>query len=82
MPTKILRECEFTFDVFTNSINKSVETGYFPDSLKLANVTPVFKKEDPFDKSNYRPVSMCVVSKRHIARNMLCSNYFSHGNTF
>ena len=58
MSTKILRECEFTFDVFTNSINKSIETGCFPDSLKLANVAPVFKKEDPFDKSNYRLVSI------------------------
>ena len=42
IPTKILRECEFTFDVLTNCINKSIETGYFPDSLKLANVAPVF----------------------------------------
>ena len=24
----------------------------------MANVTPVFKKEDPLDKSNYRPVSI------------------------
>ena len=24
----------------------------------MANVTPVFKKEDPFDKSDYRPVSI------------------------
>ena len=40
--TKILKECEFTFDVLTNCINKSIETGYFPDSLKLANVAPVF----------------------------------------
>ena len=48
VPTKILKECEFTFDVLTKFINKSVETGYFPDSLKLANLAPVFKKEDPF----------------------------------
>ena len=58
MPTKILKECEFAFDVLTKCINKSVETGYFPDSLKLANVAPVFKKEDRLDKSNYRPVSI------------------------
>ena len=42
IPTKILKECEFTFDVLSNCINKSIETGYFPDSLKLANVVPVF----------------------------------------
>ena len=39
-------------------INKATETGNFPDSLKMANVTPVFKKEDPLDKSNYRPVNI------------------------
>ena len=58
IPTKILKECDFTFYVLTKCINKSIDTGYFPDSLKLANVTPVFKKEDPLDKCNYRPVSI------------------------
>ena len=58
IPTKILTECQFTFEVLTNCINKSIRTGYFPDSLKLGNVASVFKKEDPFDKSNYRPVSI------------------------
>ena len=38
--------------------NKSIEIGLFPDSLKLAYVTPVFEKEDPLDKNNYRPVSI------------------------
>ena len=45
-------------NVLTKCVNKSVETGYFPDSLKLANVAPVFKKEDRLDKSIYRPVSI------------------------
>ena len=56
--TKILKECEFTFDVLTKHENKSIETGYFPYSLKLANVAPVFKKEDPLNKSNDRAVSV------------------------
>ena len=43
IPTKILKECEFTFHVSTRYVNRSIETGYFPDSLKLANVAPVFK---------------------------------------
>ena len=58
IPTKILKECEFPFDIITACINKAIETGNFPDSLKMANVTPVFKKEDPLDKSNYRPVNI------------------------
>ena len=29
-----------------------------PDSLKCANVRPIYKKEGPFDKKNDRPVSI------------------------
>ena len=32
--------------------------GSFPDSLKCANVRPIYKKVDPFDKKNYRLVSI------------------------
>ena len=30
----------------------------FPDDLKLADITPIFKKEDSLNKENYRPVSI------------------------
>ena len=30
----------------------------FPDSMKCANVRPIYKIEDPFDKKNYRPVNI------------------------
>ena len=44
--------------------NESVETGLYPDDLKLADITPVFKKKDPLNKINYRPVSVLpIVSK-------------------
>ena len=39
-------------------MNKALKTGSFPDSLKCANVRPIYKKDDPFDKKNYRPVSI------------------------
>ena len=32
--------------------------GSFPDSLKCANARPIYKKVDPFDKKNYRLVSI------------------------
>ena len=42
-----------------NCINNSTEeTGIFPSSLKLGNITPIFERDDPLDKSNYRPVSI------------------------
>ena len=35
-----------------------LENGIFPDDLKFADVSPIFKKEDSFKKENYRPVSI------------------------
>ena len=64
IPIQILKESEFTFETLTNCISKSNETGYFPDSLKEANITAIFEKDDPLDKSNYRPVSILpLISK-------------------
>ena len=33
-------------------------SGELPDCLKQANVSPIFKKNDPLDKENYRPVGI------------------------
>ena len=42
-----------------NCINQSLKTsGEFLGSLKLGKLTPIYKKGDPLDKSNYRPVSI------------------------
>ena len=35
-----------------------LHTGNFPDNLKLADITPVFKKKNPLHKVYYRPVSV------------------------
>jgi len=62
-------------------IYKSIETGFFPDSLKLANVTPVFKKEDPLDKSNYRPVSILPLLSKMYER-VIYNQLSDYGDTF
>ena len=38
IPTKIFKECDFTFEILTQCINKSFTSGEFPDCLKQANV--------------------------------------------
>ena len=61
---QILKESEFTFEVWTNCIDKSLKTGCFLDSLKNGNINPIFKKDDPLDKSNYKPDSILpLISK-------------------
>ena len=44
--------------------NISIETSRFPDSWKVARVTPIFKDGDRADKSNYRPISVLPVISR------------------
>jgi Reverse transcriptase (RNA-dependent DNA polymerase) len=39
-------------------INEALISGIFPDSLKIAKVTPIFKSGDPLICSNYRPISI------------------------
>ena len=43
---------------FATLLNKSIGAGIFPECLKCARVVPVFKKGDPKDVSNYRPISV------------------------
>ena len=42
----------------TNSVNHSLQTNVFPQKLKQAQVILLYKKLDPLNKKNYRPVSL------------------------
>ena len=49
---------EFISKPLTYIINKSLENGVFPDSLKIAKIIPIFKSGDTDKFSNYRPISI------------------------
>ena len=56
------------FHIFNNSIKK----GIFPDALKIAKITPIFKSGDDSTVTNYRPISVLpAISKilEHILYN-------------
>ena len=59
IPFKVIKD---NADIFANFIlqgfNKCIIDGKFPDQLKKADVSPVFKKGNHNDKTNYRPVSI------------------------
>ena len=46
------------FDPLKYIFNLSLEKGIFPDQLKIAKVTPLFKKGDNASMDNYRPISV------------------------
>ena len=57
IPQKLLKSteticCETLQTIFNNCLIKPE----FPNELKLAEVTPILKKEDPSRVKNYRPV--------------------------
>ena len=47
--------------LLTDCINSAILNVVFPDELKLADVTPLYKKSDPEDKTNYQPISISKV---------------------
>ena len=46
------------FWYITKLFNDALRDGYFPDKLKCADITPVFKKDNPTKGKNFRPVSV------------------------
>ena len=52
------------FAILAFLFNTSIETSQFPDSWKVARITPIFKDGDRTEKSNYHPISVLpVISK-------------------
>ncbi len=42
-------------------LNLSLSQGIFADELKVANIIPLFKSDDPMLFNNYRPVSLLSI---------------------
>lgn len=56
---RIINLCSYgIYSSFTKLINISFSLGQFPSQWKLANVIPVFKKDERYLKTNFRPVSL------------------------
>ena len=59
IPDKILKNSiNIYLSKLTILINNCLKKEAFPYDLKLADITPLFEKEDRLNKENYRPVSI------------------------
>ena len=65
IPARILKETATTIaPSLCKLFNRSLGEGYIPSEWKLANVVPVYKKDEKDHVENYRPISLlCIISK-------------------
>ena len=71
IPIKMLVK---SYDIISKHLsdcyNNSKNLQYYPTSLKLADVTPVHKKDEKTLAKNYRPISLIPVASKLFERNM------------
>ena len=54
--------------VLTECYNQNIKNLTFPNELKNADISPVYKKKGRHDKSNYRPVSILPLLSKPFER--------------
>ena len=55
-------------------INQSLQTGIFPDLLKISKIKPVYKKSDKCCFNNYRPIALLPTYLKFL--NGLCTHNY------
>jgi hypothetical protein len=63
----------------TSCINKCLSEGTFPDSLKIAKVSPIYKSGTKTDPGNYRPISVLPIMSKIFER-IIYSRLFEYLN--
>ena len=72
IPIKVFKEnADLYTNIITKLVNNSIQTCTFPDELKMADITPVFKKNEALNMENYRPVSLLPTVSKFFERIML-----------
>ena len=61
-------------------LNLSLQKGFFPDELKIAKVTPVFKADDVNELGNYRPISVLPCFSKILER-IMYNQLFKYSKT-
>ena len=69
IPVRIIKKNKFTFTkILSEMFNFYIDNNTFLSGLKQADIKPVYKKDDPFDKTNYRPISILPVLSKAFKR--------------
>ena len=57
-----------------------MQKGFFPDELKVAKVTPVYKKNDETNLGNYKPISVLPCFSKILER-IIYNRLYEHLNS-
>jgi len=78
IPTNVIKAISGSIVApLTQLINKSLQEGIFPDALKIAKISPIYKNKCKTDIKNYRPISVLpVISK--IFEKVFYSRLYAH----
>ena len=68
IPLKILKEHGIFSHHLCKWINDILSTGIFPDTQKLAIITPIHKMGSPLNKENYRRISILPLLSKIIEK--------------
>ena len=61
----------------TQIANKCIQQNIFPDRMKMANITPLYKKKDKLNKDNYRSVNLLIALSK-ILEKILSNQIYDH----
>ena len=71
IPEYVVKQCIEQLKVpFANIYDASLESGIFPDKLKIVKVIPIHKKGGVREVSNYRPISLLPVFSKLLEKLM------------
>ena len=63
---RLIKSCQLAIGVHLQfALNECIKDKIFPTKMKLAYVTPIFKKGDKLDSANYRPISVTPSCKKN-----------------
>ena len=76
IPTKFVKKIGIKLaKPLTQLINRCILEKRFPNKMKMANITPIYKKKDKLDKDNFRSVNLLPILSKIMERTLFNQVY-------
>ena len=73
-PRNLKMSSRVSASILHKLFNDSIEKSELPQNLKLADIKSVYKENGPFNKTNYRPVSVLPLVSKNFRKNNAKTN--------